>query len=199
MILRFSSGSATPSSASKKRSAAFTRITLICMCSANVSMTWSPSLWRSKPMVDEHAGQLVADGLVQQRRDHRRIDAARQPQQHLAVADLLTDLLDRVRDDVARRPVARQPQMSRTKRLQDLHALQRMRHFGMKLHAVEIAVRRPPSRPAANSALEAVATNPGGSASTRSPWLIQTLSIAWLASSLQAVRAGGHSVGSISA
>ncbi len=38
--------------------------------------------------IDEHAGELLADGLVQQRRDHRRIHAAGQPQQHMIVADL---------------------------------------------------------------------------------------------------------------
>src|SRR3546814_4402663 len=38
-------------------------------------------------MIDEHAGQLRADRLVQQRRDHRRIDTAGKPEQHVAVAD----------------------------------------------------------------------------------------------------------------
>jgi hypothetical protein len=42
-------------------------------------------------VVDEHAGELVADGAVDQRRGHRRIDAARQAEDHLLVAHLLAD------------------------------------------------------------------------------------------------------------
>ena len=34
-------------------------------------------------VVDEHAGELGADGPVQQRRDHRGVDAAREAEQHL--------------------------------------------------------------------------------------------------------------------
>jgi hypothetical protein len=42
-------------------------------------------------VIDEHAGQLVADGAVDQRRRHARIDAAGQAQDHF-VAHLLADL-----------------------------------------------------------------------------------------------------------
>ena len=37
-------------------------------------------------VIDEHAGELLADGAMQQRRDHRGIHAARQAQQHPAGA-----------------------------------------------------------------------------------------------------------------
>jgi hypothetical protein len=40
-------------------------------------------------VVDEHAGELVADGAVDQGRGHRGIDAAGQAQDHFLVADLL--------------------------------------------------------------------------------------------------------------
>ena len=56
-------------------------------------------------VVDEHAGELVADGLVQQRRHHRRIDAAREPEQHAALADLRAYARDGVLDDAAGVPV----------------------------------------------------------------------------------------------
>ena len=49
MILRLASGSATPASAAKKRSAAFTRITRTPRLRANTAITWSPSWWRSRP------------------------------------------------------------------------------------------------------------------------------------------------------
>ena len=54
--------------------------------------------------VDEHAGQLVADRLVQQRGDDRRIDAAGQPEDDFVVADLLAHARDLVVDDVLGRP-----------------------------------------------------------------------------------------------
>ncbi len=88
-------------------------------------------------VIDEYAGQLVADGLVQQRRNHRRIDAAREAQQDLAVPDLLTHTCDRVCDDVAGRPVTRAAADVVHEALHDRLALQRMRDLRMKLHAVE--------------------------------------------------------------
>ena len=39
-------------------------------------------------VIDEHAGELVADGLVDQHRRDRRIDAARQPADHPPGPDL---------------------------------------------------------------------------------------------------------------
>jgi hypothetical protein len=42
-------------------------------------------------VVDEDAGQLVADGAVDQRRGHAGVDAARQAQDDLFVAHLLAD------------------------------------------------------------------------------------------------------------
>ena len=55
-------------------------------------------------VIDEHAGQLVADGLVQQRGDHRGIDAAGKAEQHLALAHLRAHARDGVFDDVADAP-----------------------------------------------------------------------------------------------
>ena len=39
-------------------------------------------------VVDEHAGQLVADRLVDQSGCHRRVDASREATDHLGIADL---------------------------------------------------------------------------------------------------------------
>ena len=41
-----------------------------------------------QPVIDEHAGELVADRLVDQHGRDRRIDAAGQPADHPALADL---------------------------------------------------------------------------------------------------------------
>ena len=87
-------------------------------------------------VVDENAGELAANGLVQQRRRDARIHAAAQAQDHLFVADLGADGL---------RPPGRcsccivqflpQPQMPWTKLSEDLAPVRRVRHFRMKLQA----------------------------------------------------------------
>ena len=57
-------------------------------------------------MVDEHAGELLADRLVDQHGGDRAIDAAGQPADHAALADLGADLLDRLLLEGAHGPVA---------------------------------------------------------------------------------------------
>jgi hypothetical protein len=92
MALRLSSGSVTPASLSKKRSAARTWIS---------SMPW----WRSEGLdhlvafvlahqagVDEHAGELVADRLVHQGGGDRGVHATGQGADDPAVTDLGADL-----------------------------------------------------------------------------------------------------------
>ena len=54
--------------------------------------------------VDEHADELVADRRVQQRRDDRRVDAAREPEQHAILADLRAHVVEVLGDDVLRSP-----------------------------------------------------------------------------------------------
>src|SRR5690606_42022922 len=44
-----------------------------------------------QPMIDEHAGELIAHGAVHERRCHRGIDPAAQAADHLGRADLLLD------------------------------------------------------------------------------------------------------------
>ena len=57
-------------------------------------------------MVDEHAGQLLADRLVDQHRRDRAVDPARQAADHLALADLLADVGDLGVAEAGHRPVA---------------------------------------------------------------------------------------------
>ena len=57
-----------------------------------------------QPVVDEHAGELVAHGLVRQERRHGRIDAAGQPADHPLGAHLLANLRDPALRDRLRRP-----------------------------------------------------------------------------------------------
>ena len=50
IILRFASGSDTPASSPRKRLSASTRVMFKPNLSPNISMTWSPSCKRSKPL-----------------------------------------------------------------------------------------------------------------------------------------------------
>jgi hypothetical protein len=90
-------------------------------------------------VVDEHAGQLLADGAREQRGDHRGIDAAREPEQHLVLAHGLADRGDRVVDDAARRPQPFTAADAAHEMLEDAPALVRVRDLGMELDAVETA------------------------------------------------------------
>ena len=78
MILRFCSGSATPASAARNSLLASTWITFTPRFSAKVCITCSAFVQAQQAVVHEHAGQLIADGAMDQRRRHRRIHAAGQ-------------------------------------------------------------------------------------------------------------------------
>ena len=86
--------------------------------------------------VHEHAGELVADGPVQQRRHYRGIHSARQAQQHLVVAHLRTDGGDAVLDDVAGGPQRLAAADVQHEAAQDPVTLTGVGDFGMELHAV---------------------------------------------------------------
>jgi hypothetical protein len=127
-------------------------------------------------VVDEDAGELVADGPVQQRGDHGGVDAAGEAEQHLVVADLLAHPRDGVVDDVAGVHRLPQPQISWQKRSMMRSPLAGVRDLRVELHAVES--RAPRRRCPASGALSvsAMTLKPAGRPSTRSPWLIQTSS-----------------------
>ena len=97
-----------------------------------------------QPVIDEHAGELVADRAVDERRGHRRVDAAGQPEDHFVRADLRADARDRLGDVVRHVPVAVAAADLVHEALQQRLALERVRDFRMELHAVEAAAPRPP-------------------------------------------------------
>ena len=55
-------------------------------------------------VIDKHANQLIADGLMQQSRYHTGVYPTRKPQQYLLVTDLGTDTGNSIVDDLTRRP-----------------------------------------------------------------------------------------------
>ena len=91
-------------------------------------------------MVDEDAGELVADGAVDQRRGDAGIDTAGQAEDDLLVADLLADRPPPPRRRGRASPSrAGRRQMSQHEALEQRPALHRVRDLGMELHAVVAA------------------------------------------------------------
>ena len=91
-------------------------------------------------VVDEDAGELVADGAVEQGGDHAGIDAAGESEQHLVGADLGADAGDAVFDDVARGPEPSAAADVVDEALDDALALAGVGDLGVELHAVEAAL-----------------------------------------------------------
>ena len=95
-----------------------------------------------QPVVDEHAGQPVADRAVDEQRRHARVDSAREPADRPPVADLGADRLDLVLDHRARapRPLASARVLEEVR--QHLLAVRRVDHLGMELDPVDRAFGR---------------------------------------------------------
>ncbi len=91
-----------------------------------------------QPGVDEDAGELVADGLVDQHGGDRRIHAARQAADHPALADLGADLSDLGLAEGVHVPF-RLDAGDGDEVAQQHGAARRVRDLGMELHAVEAA------------------------------------------------------------
>ncbi len=102
-------------------------------------------------VVDEHAGQLVANGAVDQRGGDGGIDAAGQAENDFVAADLLADFRDRFGDVVAHDPVGLAAADFMHKAVQHGLALHRVRHFRVELHAVETGALRRPCRRSGSS------------------------------------------------
>jgi hypothetical protein len=88
-------------------------------------------------VIDEDAGQLLADRLVDQHGGNRAVDPAGQAADHLAVTHLLADFGDLGLAELGHGPVAVRPQTWRTKFFSSLRAIGRVDHFGVELHGVD--------------------------------------------------------------
>ena len=93
-------------------------------------------------VVDEYAGELLADGFRKHGCRNGGIDTAGKGAQHFAVANLLTQRLDACLDEGAHFPVALAAADVVDKVVQHRLAFRRVEHFRMELEAVEVLFRQ---------------------------------------------------------
>ena len=93
-------------------------------------------------VIDEEAGQLVADGLVHERRGHGGVHAAGQRADDLRIADLLADLLDLLVHDGTGGPRGCDARTLVEEVLQGVLAELGVAHLGVPLQAVEATLAR---------------------------------------------------------
>ena len=91
-------------------------------------------------MVHKHAHELVANGLVNQRRGNRRVDTAGETTDHAVVANLRTNLFNLFGDNVARVPSCRDAGGVVKEILQNVLAKLRVLYLRVPLHAVDLLV-----------------------------------------------------------
>ena len=94
-----------------------------------------------QPVVDEHAGQLVADRLVDEQRRHGRVDATREPADDALRADLGPDPLDLLLDHGGGRPRRRSTGDLVEEVLEDLLPVGRVHDLRVELDGIETTAR----------------------------------------------------------
>ena len=132
-----------------------------------------------EPGVDEHTGELVADGPVHEGGRHGRVDPARQGAQHAGVGDLGPHRLDRGLDDVGVGPQRDGP---RTRRRGSARAAPGPARCGPPRDGTaprRCGVRASLSAATGASGVEALATKPAGTSVMESAWLIHTSAGPW--------------------
>ena len=140
MVLRLASGSVLPASAVKEALARIDVHQRDVEVAAEQRHDLLGLVQPQQAVVDEDAGELVADRLVDQHGGHRAVDAAGQPADDAALADLGADLGDLGRAEMRHAPVARQAGDAAHEVADQLAAPGRVRHLGVELHGVELAL-----------------------------------------------------------
>ena len=92
-------------------------------------------------MVDEDAGEIAADGLVEQRGANRRVYTAREAEYHAVVAYLLAQLVDRCLHKRGRTPLLAAVADVNHEIPQQRLALRGVEHLGVELHGPEGVAR----------------------------------------------------------
>src|SRR5262249_53559385 len=90
-----------------------------------------------KAGIDEDAGELVADRLVDQHRRDRAVDAAREAADNAALAHLRADALHRLLAEGRHGPVAAATRNAMREVLEERAALRRVHDLRVEHHAIE--------------------------------------------------------------
>ena len=134
MILRFASGSVTPASAPEELVGGVDDHQVHAGRRDEVAFDLFGLTLPEQAVVDEHAGQLGADGALHQGRGHRRVDPAGEAADEVLGPDLGPDRRHRLLDDVGGRPVRPAAGDVEQEVLQDQLAGLGVLHLGMPLH-----------------------------------------------------------------
>ena len=173
--LRLSSGSLIPASFARKRS---------CACDVDerhavVAVEGLDHLLglalAQEAVVDEDAGELVADGLVHEQRRDGAVDSARERAEHPVAPDGCADPLDLLLDHGRGRPGRGDPGELVEEVLQHLLAVRGVHDLGVELDAVALARCRPRTRRSGSQGEPATTSAPAGAATTESPCDIHTV------------------------
>ena len=137
MILRLASGSSTPARRSRKSGAGVDRDQGDVEVAAEQLHDLLGLARPQQAGVDEHAGELIGDRLVQQQRGDRRIDPAREAADHAAVADLVADALNGRLPERGHGPVAAAAGDMADEVAKERLAVRGVHDLRMELHAVK--------------------------------------------------------------
>ena len=175
MILRFSSGSLTPASASRKRFCGVDDVQVDAGRGDEVALDLLGLALAQQPVVDEDAGQPVADRALHERPRRPPSRRRRRARRSRAVSPICSRIaLDLLLDDVDHRPGRPAAGDVEQEVLEHLLAVLGVQHLGVPLHAGETRGRRPRRPRPGVAAVEASTSKPAGAAATESPWLIHT-------------------------
>ena len=140
MILRFCSGSVTPVSSLRNRSCGLhvhQRNIVVVAEQRDHALGFAEA---QQPVINEHAGELIVDRLVDEDGGDGGIDAAGKPADHLALADLLPDLLDRLLLEGAHGPVTGAAGDLAHEVAKERRAVRGVYDLEVELHRVELAL-----------------------------------------------------------
>ncbi len=138
MNLRFASGSVTPSSPARKPALGVDVDQRDVVAVAEQRDDLLGLALAHQAVVDEHAGQLLADRLVDQDRRDRAVDPARQAADHPAAADLLADVGDLRFAEAGHGPVAGAAAHMADEIGEQLAAVGGVHDLGMEHHGVAL-------------------------------------------------------------
>src|SRR5271157_150230 len=92
-------------------------------------------------IVDEDAGEAIADGATDQGRRYRGVHSSRKRAQGTPVSDSSSNRLHCLLDEGAREPVRADPAKFDDKAPQDVFALLRVPHLRVELHGIHLRLR----------------------------------------------------------